>query len=49
MYAYYILHNNKIDGYQKYFLNLFSIYADYKDNINEVALALINIESVNIN
>lgn len=35
MYAYYILHNNKIDGYQKYFLNLFSIYADYKDNINE--------------
>lgn len=35
MYAYYILHNNNIDGYQKYFLNLFSIYADYKDNINE--------------
>ena len=35
MYAYYILHNNEIDGYQKYFLNLFSIYADYKDNINE--------------
>lgn len=35
MCAYYILHNNKIDGYQKYFLNLFSIYADYKDNINE--------------
>lgn len=35
MYAYYILHNNEIEGYQKYFLNLFSIYADYKDNINE--------------
>ena len=35
MYAYYILHNSEIDGYQKYFLNLFSIYADYKDNINE--------------
>ena len=39
MYAYYILHNNEIDGYQKYFLNLFSIYADYKDNINEDKIA----------